>query len=55
MENLETQVWLDFAFECKYIDKNTLEDLLNRSQEVERMLNHMIENSESYLRNADRK
>jgi four helix bundle protein len=55
MENSETQVWLSFAFECKYIDKTVLEDLINRSQEVGRMLNHMIENPESYLRNADKK
>jgi four helix bundle protein len=55
MENSETQVWVDFAFKCKYIDKNTLEDLLNRSQQVGRMLNHMIDNPESYLRNADKK
>ncbi|HEX7358109.1 MAG TPA: four helix bundle protein, partial [Ignavibacteriaceae bacterium] len=55
MENSETQVWLDFAFQCKYIDKTTLDDLLNRSKEVGRMLNHMIENPESYLRNADKK
>ncbi|MBE0550853.1 MAG: four helix bundle protein [Ignavibacterium sp.] len=54
MENSETQVWLSFAFECKYIDKTVLEDLINRSQEVGRMLNHMIENPENYLRNADK-
>lgn len=55
MENSETQVWLSFAFECKYIDKTVLEDLVNRSQEVGRMLNHMIENPGNYLRNADKK
>lgn len=55
MENSETQVWLEFAFECKYIDKTTFEDLINRSSEIGRMLNHMIENPESYLRNADKK
>jgi len=54
MENSETQVWLDFAYECKYIDKAVLEDLVNRSQEVGRMLNHMIENPGNYLRNADK-
>ena len=48
MENSETQVWLSFAFECKYIDKTVLEDLINRSQEVGRMLNHMIENPGKY-------
>ena len=55
MENSETLVWLSFAFECKYIDKTVLEDLISRSQEVGRMLNHMIENPENYLRNADKK
>ena len=55
MENSETQVWVDFAFKCKYINKTTLEDLLIRSQEVGKMLNHIIENPESYLRNADKK
>ncbi|HQF41485.1 MAG TPA: four helix bundle protein [Ignavibacteriaceae bacterium] len=55
MENSETQVWLEFAFECKYIDKTTFEDLINRYREIGRMLNHMIENPESYLRNADKK
>ncbi len=55
MENSETQVWLEFAYECKYIDKTTFEDLINRSREIGRMLNHMIENPESYLRNADKK
>jgi four helix bundle protein len=55
MENSETQVWLDFAFKCKYINKNNLEELVNRSQEIGRLLNHMIENPENYLRNADKK
>ncbi len=55
MENSETQVWLDFAFKCKYINNDNLEDLVNRSQEIGRLLNHMIENPENYLRNADKK
>mgnify|MGYP003453615987 FL=1 len=55
MENSETQVWLEFAFKCKYIEKDIVEDLINRSQEIGRMLNHMIENPESYLRNTDKK
>ncbi|MDY0082556.1 MAG: four helix bundle protein [Ignavibacteriaceae bacterium] len=55
MENSENQVWLEFAFECKYKDKTTFEDLINRSREIGRMLNYMIENPESYLRNTDKK
>lgn len=55
MENSETQVWLEFAFKCKYIDKTIFEDFINRTQEIGRMLNHMIENPKSYLRNTDKK
>ena len=54
MENSETQVWLDFTFECKYIDKISYDDLSSRSNEIGRMLNHMIENPKSYLRNDDK-
>jgi four helix bundle protein len=45
-ENSETQVWIDFAFACKYIDKNTS---TQRSEEVGRLINHMIANPEKYL------
>ena len=55
MENSETQVWLDFTFECKYIDKISYDDLSSRSNEIGKMLNHMIENPKSYLRNDDKK
>ncbi|MEO8232329.1 MAG: four helix bundle protein [Ignavibacteriota bacterium] len=55
MENSETQVWLDFSYECKYIDNSMLEELIIKSKEIVRMLNHMIENPEKYLRNADKK
>ena len=48
MENTETQVSLDFALKCNYITQNTYNDLLNYSEEVGRMLNHMIENPEKY-------
>ncbi|MFO7448343.1 MAG: four helix bundle protein [Ignavibacteriaceae bacterium] len=48
MENSETQVWLDFAFESKYIDKETYNDLINKSEEVGKLLNHMVENPGKY-------
>lgn len=54
MENSETQVWLDFAFECNYIIKEKYIDYLNRSEEIGRMLNHMIENPEKYLRQSEK-
>src|SRR5690348_453304 len=40
MENTETQVWLDYALACNYIDQNTYQDLINKSEEVGRLLSH---------------
>ena len=48
MENTETQVWLDFAKECGYIDKNIYNDFSSKSEEVGRLLNHMIANPDKY-------
>ena len=48
MENTETQVSLDFAETCKYISKEDYLELLKNSEEVGRMLNHMVENPEKY-------
>jgi four helix bundle protein len=48
MENTETQVSLDFAETCKYISYEDYHELLNNSEEVGRMLNHMVENPEKY-------
>ncbi|MDT0642370.1 four helix bundle protein [Zunongwangia sp. F363] len=43
-ENAETQSWLEFAYACEYIDKNTKEELNQKSLEVGRLLNYMINN-----------
>lgn len=48
MENSETQVWLDFALACRYIPENILTDLTEKSEEVGRLLNYMMENPEKY-------
>lgn len=48
MENSETQISLDFALACKYISEETRNELILKSEEVGRMLNHMIENPEKY-------
>lgn len=55
MENSETQSWLEFAFNCKYLEKNIYEELTKKSEEIGRLLNHMIEFPEKYLKNADKK
>lgn len=51
MENTETRVWLDFALACKYISKSKYDDFDKQSEEVGKLLNHMIENPEKYARN----
>jgi len=48
MENTETQVSLDFAETCKYITHEQYIALIENSEEVGRMLNHMVENPEKY-------
>jgi len=48
MENAETQTWLEFAQACKYISQNEHDELFNKSEEVGRLLSHMINNSEKY-------
>ncbi len=48
MENTESQVSIDFAKSCAYISTEIYNDLINQSEEVGRMLNHMINNPEKY-------
>lgn len=48
MENSETQTWLLFASACEYISAEIMDDLQKRSEEVGRLLSHMIQNPESY-------
>jgi four helix bundle protein len=50
MENSETQVWLDFALACEFLAKDIYQDLTTKSEEVGKMLNHIIENPEKYNR-----
>jgi four helix bundle protein len=48
MENSQTKGWLKFAFECKYIVEEQYEKLTLQSDEVGKLLNHMINNPEKY-------
>lgn len=47
-ENSETSVWLDFAVECKYISKEDYVNLINKSTEIGRLINYMINNSTKF-------
>jgi len=48
MENTETKVWLDFSLACKYISKQEFDEFNGRSEEIGRLLNHMIQNPKKY-------
>ncbi len=47
-ENSETQVWLEFALECEYINKNTFDELVSETEEVGKLLNYMMLNPEKF-------
>ena len=48
MENSETKGWLKFALECKYIIENDYEQLVIKSEEVGKLLNHTMNNPDKY-------
>ena len=48
MENAETQTWLEFAKACQYVTEPECKDLLITSEEIGRLLHHMITNPEKY-------
>ncbi len=47
-ENSETQVWLEFSFLCKYIDKETYNKLTHKSEEIGKLINYMIHNPNKF-------
>ena len=48
VKNTETQTWLKFALACKYITNEEHQELLDLSEQVGNLLNHMIKNPEKY-------
>lgn len=52
MENTETQISLDFAESCGYIESELNMKLRKNSEEVGRLLNHMIQQPEKYRRKS---
>jgi four helix bundle protein len=47
-EAMETQAWLDHAFDCAYIDSNQHRDLDLAWHHVSAMLNRMIERADTF-------
>lgn len=48
-ECTETQIWLDFARDCKYITNEMRDKLYKEYEEVGRMLGSMADNPEKFL------
>lgn len=52
MENSETQVWLDFALSCKYLEESVHSNFSSEISEIGRILNFMILNPEKFGSNS---
>ena len=48
MENSETQVWLDFALSCKYLNTENMVTAKFKTDEIGKLLFHMISYPEKY-------
>jgi four helix bundle protein len=48
-EASETVVWINFAFDCKYINEEIKDKLLNKYEEVGKMLGSMANNPDKFL------
>ena len=48
-ECTETQIWLDFAMDCKYINEAMRNKLYKEYAEVGRMLGSMADNPDKFL------
>ncbi len=47
-ENSETQVWLEFAFSCEYIDNLKYQELCLKNDEIGKLLLFMYNNPEKF-------
>ncbi len=54
IEAAETEVWLDFAYECKYLDSTDYAELKDNYDHICRMLTKMMNNPEPWCK-KDRK
>ena len=47
-ENSETNVWLEFSLKCEYINIETYNNLNNKTIEIGRLINYMINNPDKF-------
>ena len=52
-ENSETQVWLEFAFSCKYISNDVYQELVSESIEIGKLINYMLLNPKLNTKNLN--
>ena len=52
-ENSETNVWLEFAYRCDYIAEELFVDLSNKSAEIGKLVNYMINNPGKFGCNSE--
>ena len=48
-ENSETQSWLEYSYACEYIKKEEFDFLTEKSIEVGKLLNYMMNNLDKFL------
>lgn len=48
-ENIETEVWLDFAKDCSYIEAVEYQDLIALNTEVGKLVWYMINNPDKFM------
>jgi four helix bundle protein len=47
-ENTETEIWVQFCFDCKYIDEEKRNNLLVKCRQVGKLLGFMIKNPDKF-------
>jgi four helix bundle protein len=52
-ENSETQGWLEYALACNYISQETHDSILEKSNEVGKLINFMILNPSKFGSKSD--
>ena len=50
-ENTETEIWIQFCFDCKYINDTQFADLSTRCAEIGRIIGHMINHPDKFSGN----
>ena len=48
-ENGETNTWIEFAFQCKYLDKNVYSGLVEKNIEIGKMIGSILNNPDSFI------